>query len=279
MADRFGKVAAADAALQQWQGAAVLALQGDLKAAADRFQQSQKGWEKARYDGLLKLAVPATVRIAGGTFLMGDRSGKGQRDEQPVHEVTLSAFAMAATETTVAQYDAYAELAGLSPVAANNGGDQDRLPVVNVTHDQAMAYAKWLSKQTGEAWSLPTEEQWEYAARAGGAKEYGQSDSVAGKANCEGCVRWNNKGAQPVAQLPANTYGLYDMQGNVWEWTLGCYTASYAEPKTEADCARYTVRGGSWADLPPELRVSNRSAVPVGERSNRIGFRLVKTQP
>src|SRR5690606_29210687 len=123
------------------------------------------------------------------------------------------------------------------------------------------AYADWLSGVTGQRWRLPTEVEWEYAARAGGDKDYGTSDEITGRANCEGCSQWGNKSTRKVGNYAANAYGLYDLAGNVWEWTASCYTENYETfmaDQAGRDCGQYVLRGGSWSDLPTALRVSNR---------------------
>lgn len=278
VAARSGQVAAAGQALQHWQAGDGAAQQGEFPAAAARYRQAGEAWGQARHDGLVKIATPDTLRLPGGTVRIGDLSGRGQRDEQPVHSVTLPAFAIAATEATFAQFDAYVELTG-APAPADSGWGRGLQPVINIPLAQVEAYARWLSARTGQHWRLPTEAEWEYAARAGGDKDYGNSDAIIGRAHCEGCSQWGNKGTRKVASYGANAWGVHDLSGNVWEWTASCYTETYASPQSDKageSCGQYVLRGGSWSDLPTALRVSNRTAAAAGDSNDRIGFRLVR---
>ncbi len=278
VATRSGQVPAAAKALQHWQAGDGEALQGELASAVERYRQAGEAWGQARHDGLVKIATPDTVQLAGGTVRIGDLSGRGQRDEKPVHSVTLPAFAMAVTEATFTQFDAYVELTG-APAPVDGGWGRGAQPVINIPLAQAEAYARWLSARTGQAWRLPTEAEWEYAARAGGDKDYGSSDDIVGRAHCEGCSEWGNKSTRKVASYAANAYGIHDLSGNVWEWTASCHTETYAVPQSDKageSCGQYVLRGGSWSDLPTALRVSNRTAAAVGDSNNRIGFRLVR---
>lgn len=226
----------------------------------------------ARKEELLRQALPEMVRIPAGQFRMGDLQGDGRSDQLPVHDEEVRAFALATTEATVAQYAAYAELTGLPSAAAKD----KKLPVTMVSWQEAVAYAAWLSKVTGRHFRLPMEAEWEYAARAGSEAAYAWGGKMlATRAVCEGCNQWGNEGAQPVAGLKANAFGLYDMSGNVWEWVADCYRSTYADPVPSA-CTQYVLRGGSWADLPPASKSANRSWGAPTLRNDRIGFRLAE---
>jgi formylglycine-generating enzyme required for sulfatase activity len=141
-------------------------------------------------------------------------------------------------------------------------------PVINVSYDEAVVYASWLSKKTGKHYRLPTEDEWEYAARAGTGTDYWWGNEVgSNNANCNGCgSKWDGKGTAPVGSFKPNAYGLYDTAGNVWEWTSTCMN----------NCAMRVVRGGSWAYKPPFLRVFVRSWDVPSLRYSNIGFRLVQ---
>jgi formylglycine-generating enzyme required for sulfatase activity len=158
-----------------------------------------------------------------------------------------------------------------------------------VSWDDAQAYVKWLSRITGKSYRLLSEAEYEYAARAGTETKYPWGDDVKldGKpmANCVGCGGdWDGKQA-PGGSFPANAFGLYDMVGNVWEWTEDCWRDSYqGEPPTNgsawtsSDCQIRVVRGGSWDSYPDNLRSSNRSRDFSDNRGIfNLGFRVGRT--
>lgn len=147
---------------------------------------------------------------------MGDLSGKGGADEKPVHRVTIAPFLMSKYEVTFAQYDAFAAATNRDK-PHDQGWSRGNRPMINVSWDDAAAYADWLSAQTGKRYRLPTEAEWEYAARAGNRTEYCWGNDIGySQANCDGCgSRWDNKQTAPVGSFQPNPFGLYDMHGNV----------------------------------------------------------------
>ena len=148
------------------------------------------------------------------------------------------------------------------------GFGRGQRPVINVSYEEAVAYAQWLSKSTGKHYRLPTEDEWEYAARAGSTTAYWWGNEIgSNNANCNGCgSKWDSKSTAPVGSFKPNAYGLYDTAGNVWEWTSSC----------QGDCELRVVRGGSWAYKPDFLRVFVRSWDVATLRYSNIGFRLVQ---
>ena len=173
---------------------------------------------------------PEVVYIPGGTFQMGCVSGKDcHDDEKPVHKVTVGSFYMSKYETTFGQWDACVADGGCKHKPVNEGWGRGSRPVINVSWNDAVQYAKWLSKKTGQTWRLPTEAEWEYAARAGSKTRYSwENDIGKNRANCDGCgSQWDNKKTAPVGSFNANAFGLHDMHGNVSEWTVDCYNDSY----------------------------------------------------
>ena len=150
----------------------------------------------------------------------------------------------------------------------DNGFGRGQRPVINVSYDEAVLYAQWLSHSTGKHYRLPTEEEWEYAARAGTGSAYWWGETIGvNNANCRGCgSQWDGKSTAPVGSFKANAFGLYDTAGNVWEWTSTC----------QGDCNLRVVRGGSWAYKPDFLRVFVRSWDLTSVRYSNIGFRLVQ---
>jgi formylglycine-generating enzyme required for sulfatase activity len=173
-------------------------------------------------------------------------------------------------------------------------GRGDR-PVINVSWDDARAYADWLSDQTGQRYRLPTEAEWEYAARAGTTTPFWTGDCIhTDQANYDGNYDYNGCGAKtgvhrgqtvPAGSLPPNAFGLHEIAGNVWEWVEDCWHSSYAGAPTdgsawvEADggeCAR-VVRGGSWDFVARFLRAPARNRSSPSYRNNDFGFRLARS--
>ncbi|HSE60427.1 MAG TPA: formylglycine-generating enzyme family protein, partial [Nitrospiraceae bacterium] len=231
---------------------------------------------------LVQVPQPEMITIAGGTFQRGDKT------EGAIREVTIKPFAMGKYEVTFEEYDRYVELTG-SKRPDDHGWGRGRRPVINVSWDDAKAYAKWLSQATGRHYRLPTESEWEYAARSGGQDEFwaGTSD----ERNLQDYAvfdRLIDKGTESVGTKQPNGLGLYDMSGNVWEWVEDCWHDNYAGAPEDGsawlesgggDCGARVVRGGSWGYSPVYLRASSRGWHPAGLRGNAVGFRLVQDIP
>jgi formylglycine-generating enzyme required for sulfatase activity len=154
--------------------------------------------------------------------------------------------------------------------------------VINVSWDDAQAYVKWLSGITGKPYRLLSEAEYEYAARAGTETQYPWGDDIklygTPMANCAGCgSQWDNKQTAPVGSFAANPFGLYDMVGNVWEWTEDCWNESYQGAPADGSPFRRVVRGGSWDYYPVYLRSADRFWVPSGYRIINLGFRVART--
>ena len=229
------------------------------------------------------------VVLPTGAFQMGspDREPGRSIREGPVRTVTISRrIAMGRYEVTFADYDRF--------VAARSGtrqpGDQNwgrgARPVMNVNWNEAQAYAAWLSAQTGKTYRLPSEAEWEYAARAGTSTLYSWGDEIGvNRANCNGCrSAWENTQTAPVGSFAANAFGLYDMHGNVREWVADCYVSNYngapsdGSARADARCSRTrsVSRGGAWTTTPPGLRSASRSRTNRRNSFNNLGFRLVQ---
>jgi formylglycine-generating enzyme required for sulfatase activity len=161
--------------------------------------------------------------------------------------------------------------------------------VINVSWDDAQRYVAWLSRITGKKYRLLSEAEYEYAARAGTQTAYPWGDDIKlnGKAmaNCNGCgSQWDSKQTAPVGSFPPNAFLLYDMVGNVWEWTEDCYNNSYKGAPAdgsawtnEGDCNARVVRGGSWLNDPGDLRSAPRAGSSTDNRIDYIGFRVAQT--
>jgi sulfatase modifying factor 1 len=224
-------------------------------------------------------ADPTMVAVKGGSFDMGDRKGGGDPDEKPLHTVTVSDFEISKTEITVRQWREYVNANQLKMPDPPAWGWIDDHPVVNVTWEEASAYCKWLSTKTGKAFRLPTEAEWEYAAR-GGAKGRGFIYSGSDNINDVGWVRDNAGGkTHPVAQKKPNELGLYDMSGNAWEWCsdfLDEYSAAAVNNPTGAAEGTFRIRrGGSWDDLSRRSRISYRMGNSPRRSYHSLGFRVV----
>ncbi len=226
---------------------------------------------------------PEMIPVEGGTFEIGDELGQGFADELPVHSVSLLTFSMAKTQTTVLQWITYCEASGRSmPPKAPDEGWNDNHPMVYVSWADAMDYCKWLGKTLGGRWRLPTEAEWEYAAR-GGNKSQGYIYSGGNDIDHVGWFQENAAGqTQAVGLKKPNEPGLYDMSGNVWEWCMDWYDESYYvnspldNPTGPASGTRRVLRGGSWLLGATQCRVSNRDCSEPAHRDFDFGFRVVK---
>jgi len=267
------------------------------------------------------------VRIEPGEFCMGSR-GEGdplgecpdapvdpeaQDDEKPVHRVKIAKpFLLARHEVTFEEYDRFfydnldkgLRLPSDSGFGAGLDPEQrKRLPVINVSWQDARDYAAWLSGKTGKDFRLPTEAEWEYAARAetltprpweGGLEAACRHANVfdskhAAELRARWNITWDNFPCEdnyattaPVGSFQANAFGLHDMLGNVWEWVQDCYHESYNGAPADGtvwekkDCSQRVVRGGSWNSNPATLRSATRSRSIPGNRNGDLGFRLVQ---
>lgn len=227
------------------------------------------------------------VRVPGGTFQRG--SANGDDDERPVRTIRMSSFSMMATPVTEAQYQQCVNSGRCTPANYDNGrclvwGGRgfrrvnvpqnlrgDNLPVVCVTWQQARAYC------ASQSMRLPTEAQWEYAALGGASSaRYSWGNAAPSNANCAlGQPR-------PVGSFSPNGYGLYDMTGNVWEWTADFYAADHYETSGDADpagpAAGYyrVIRGGGFYSRPNDMRIQNRNLFAPNASEVSLGFRCVR---
>ncbi|MBI3755375.1 MAG: formylglycine-generating enzyme family protein, partial [Deltaproteobacteria bacterium] len=215
------------------------------------------------------------VLVKGGCFQMGDTFGDGESDAKPVHEVCVDDLYMGKYEVTQIQWKA---IMGDNPSQFKDCGDN--CPVENVSWSDIQEYLTKLNNKTGKKYRLPTEAEWEYAARSGGKNEKYSGG------NAPDSVAWygSNSGSKthPVGQKQPNRLGIYDMTGNVWEWVQDRYDGNYYKnsPKNNpkgSDSESYRVlRGGSWGSLPRGLRAAVRIRNGPDNRIDEDGgFRLV----
>nr|MBP6383194.1 formylglycine-generating enzyme family protein [Pseudomonadales bacterium] len=235
---------------------------------------------------ILEAVARDMVTIPGGEFRMGDVNGTGDTDELPLRSVRVPSFQMARYEVTFELYDLYCMATdGELPDDEGHGGP--RHPVFNVDFTQMLAFIRWLNRQTGGNYRLPTEAEWEYAARAGSTADYPSGDEyLPGHANGErtgGADGWEK--TAPVGSFPANAYGLHDMSGNVMERVQDCFNRSYAGAPVDGSAwmrgeCRYRVsRGGDWLSGGRSMRIARRNFHQPEFGSAIIGFRLARDLP
>ena len=233
---------------------------------------------------------PEMVSIPAGTFTMGCVESRdvvdGMEDkcydyEKPAHEVTLNAFQVGKYEVTFDQWDA-CEQAKVCPHAEDKGWGRGNRPVINVSWDDiTQKYIPWLNKETGKTYRLPTEAEWEYAARGGADTAYPWGNAIGkGNVNCDN-VSCGDKFeyTAPVGSFAANGYGLSDMHGNVLEWCQDWYgdysSSSVSNPKGVASGPLRVLRGGSWNYDAQGVRSASRGGSTPDIRLSHYGFRLV----
>jgi formylglycine-generating enzyme required for sulfatase activity len=242
-------------------------------------------------------AGPAMVTVPHGEFKMGSEAGDA--DEKPVRSVRIGQpFAISAFEVTFAQFDRFVAATGREGPNDSDWGRKQQ-PVVNISYTDAQAYVQWLSKQSAKTYRLPSEAEWEYAARGGSTTERFWGDdpnkackfanvadqSLKGRMTYDKPIHECDDGhvqPAPVGTFLPNAFGLYDMLGNVWEWTDGCWNADYTAAPADAsavksgDCGARSIRGGSWALFPKGVRAANRLQFSSAKLANRLGFRVVR---
>lgn len=222
------------------------------------------------------------VLIKGGSFTMGDIYGKGLKYERPSHKATLSNFYMSKFEITFAQYDLFCETTKRAK-PDDEGWGRDSRPVINVTWEDAVAFAKWLSNQSTGNFRLPTETEWEYAARGGkGTDFWWGMQAGRNNANCKDCgTQWEGKMTAPVGSYQANPFGLFDMNGNVYEWCQDHFYENYlgassdGSARLDIETRERIMRGGSFYREAFEMRNSTRSWDRKDSRQFENGIRLV----
>ncbi len=219
---------------------------------------------------------PEMVLIPVGTFRMGDITGNGRDNEQPVHEVSVESFHMGIFPVTFAEYDLFCEATNREKPDDECWG-RDNRPVINVSWHDAVAYTEWLTQQTNQTYRLPTEAEWEYAARAGTETDYWWGNDIdEAKAN----YNENLGKTSPVGNYDHNPFGLYDMLGNVREWTCSEYEDKYNGKEkviisNKIDKNR-VLRGGSWNAVQTYLRIAYRGNGTLDYRSYNRSFRVVR---
>jgi len=227
--------------------------------------------------------TPVMVALRADSFDMGSAATSANFDERPRHKVTLKSFAISKYEVTFEQYDRFAKATGRTR-PADEGWGRGKRPVINVSWQDAVAYTRWLSDQTGYSYRLPTEAEWEFAARSGSDKRFWWGNEVgAGRANCFDCgSQWSGSETAPVGSFAASSFGLGDMAGNVMEWVQDCYSAGYAGAPQDgsavesAGCTARVVRGGGYSSPTDTLRSASRGERAAQTRLDNLGFRVAR---
>jgi formylglycine-generating enzyme required for sulfatase activity len=225
---------------------------------------------------------PLMIKLSGGTFKMGSKIFTNT-DERPQHEVTLQSFSISRYEITFEEYDLFAKSTG-HPFPNDMGWGRRKRPVINVNWEEANDYTKWLTKQTGHQYRLPSEREWEYAAAAGTSTIYWWGSQIGkNNANCGMCdSKWDGMQTAQVGSFKPNPLGLYDTIGNVMEWTLSCFRPSYQGAPSKGhrwkggNCSWYMVRSSSFRTYEEGLRTTKRNKFSPGTRLETIGFRVVR---
>lgn len=234
---------------------------------------------------------PDMIPIPTGCFTIGSPVLELERDadEGPQRNICVAGFNMSRFEITFAQYDAFTDATSRTP-ALDDGWGRGNQPVINVSWLDATAFAAWLSAQTGKSYRLPTEAEWEYAARAGTDTEFFTGNSIEPEqANFDSWFTYNGSARdflnadRPLepGRYPPNAFGLFDTHGNLWEWTCSEYESSYSG--TELLCSESltglrSARGGYWSNPPKFLRSANRTALDVSFANGGTGIRLAMEQ-
>ncbi len=260
-------------------------------------RQSDAPFRDTLRDGSLG---PEMITLTPDRFWLGDIQGIGRTNERPLVAIDLaSAFAISRHEVTFDQYDRYCQATRQTCPNDQDWGRGNR-PVINVSYREAKAYTVWLTQQTGQTYRLPTEAEWEFAARAGQTTSYsfgndsnalcqyanGADAAAQTRVDLDAVMTCDDHYAftAPVGSYRGNGWGIHDLHGNVWEWVLDGYSETayslyaskgYQPLSTVYD--RYVIRGGSWSDPPSALRAAARNGVPPNYRASNLGFRVARS--
>ena len=233
---------------------------------------------------------PEMVVIPAGTFQIGSPASEEDRsdNEGPRRRVTLRSFALGVKEVTFDEWDACVRGGGCDGYRPDDRGwGRGARPVINVSWKDAQAYVSWLSEITGAQYRLPSESEWEYAARAGTTTPFHTGATIStDQANYNGSYDGGTyrRRTTPVGTFAPNAFGLYDVHGNVWEWVEDCWHDDYRGAPSDGtawtrggNCGRRVLRGGSWGNSPRDVRSAGRHWLTTGRRFAGAGFRVSRT--
>ncbi len=228
---------------------------------------------------------PEMVVIPAGSFMMGSPANEEGRSlvEGPRHRVTIPrAFALGKYVVTFHEWDNCVRDGGCSHRPDDWGWGRGNRPVIGVNWNDAREFTRWLSQRTGQKYRLPSEAEWEYAARAGTTTAYHFGNDINPRQANYGV---NEFKTVAVGRYPANAFGLHDVHGNVWEWVEDCWDRRYkGAPRngsawTTGQCSHRVLRGGSWVNVPRYVRAAFRLGYDSGDRYYDTGFRIARTLP
>jgi len=232
---------------------------------------------------------PELVAIPSGVFERGSPPGElgHHASEGPVTRVAIRrSFAIGRYPVTFGEWDQCLRDGACRHKPNDRGWGRGTGPVFYVSWNDVQDYIAWLGTKTGKAYRLPSEAEWEYAARAGTRTAYSWGDAVGRKmANCKGCSEYASERTTPVGSFSPNRFNLFDMHGNVWQWVADCWNASYAgapvdgSPWLNGECGKAVVRGGAWGLSPDDIRSARREGDNKDLRSGRRGFRVARNLP
>lgn len=221
---------------------------------------------------------PEMVIVPSGTFRMGSDEDP---TEKPIHQASIASFAIGKYPVTVGEWRHCVAAKACSAVVEG----EDAAPARNLSWTDAQEYVAWLSKNTGKPYRLPSEAEWEYAARAGAGSRYWWGERVMpSMANCKGCGgAYDSRQPAVIGSFPANPFGLHDMVGSVAQWVADCWHPNYqgapsdGSPRTEPHCRENVLRGGSWRNDASYARSASRAYYDSGVRYPAHGFRVARS--
>ena len=225
---------------------------------------------------------PAMVALPEGRFQMG--SAEGDPAEQPVRQVAIDQpIAMGKYEVTLGEWQACVNAGFCRPIS-DPGPNDDKRPAQNISWADAESFVAWLRKETEQAYRLPTEAEWEYAARAGSSSRFWWGDLFEnGRANCSECGDdWNRKRPSDIGSYEPNLFGLHDMHGGVSEWVADCWVGNYRDAPANGAaralsfCPQRVLRGGSWRSDVNDVTSTSRFRYDAQVRYYTNGFRVAR---
>jgi formylglycine-generating enzyme required for sulfatase activity len=222
---------------------------------------------------------PDMIPLPGGSFAMGSNDDYSER---PIHNVTIKAFAIGKFPVTVREWNACVAAKGCALVVSG----KDDAPVTNLNWSDAQQFATWLAAATGKPYRLPSEAEWEYAARGGTSTAFWWGKDVQpGMANCRGCNEpYDSKRPAAVGSFKPNPFGLYDMGGDVGQWVADCWHKDYRGAPTDGSpwiddgaCPSRVFRSGSWKNQPADVRAASRAQFDFNARYPTLGLRVARS--
>jgi len=231
---------------------------------------------------------PKLAIIPTGTGVVGGEELIPFKNHSPQHKViSTQEFALGIAEVTFREYDAFCRSTFIDCPDSNGWGRGDQ-PVINVSWLDAMAYTEWLSEQTNQVYRLPSEAEWEYAARGGTSTNYWWGDKyIQGIDHCDRDLGGCPKGTElsepgPAGRFKANPFGLFDVTSNVLEWVLDCYSPNHKganhtmESRLDGDCGEKVFKGSSWLSAQPYVHVFIRGGLNSNDKGRDVGFRVLR---